>query len=394
MSDDQPLRIAMVRCGALKQQHHLTTLCQYLVTQGIELEFLSLQAPTNEVAWFGEQVPGMRAQELGVWGGKGIGRFVRGGLALRTALKKRRFDILYVVDSWTLRYLAVATLGRMSWRKLPLVYHTFDMLVPYVASKADIGLERHTARLSQLNVNTDRSRAALVKALFGLAQTPLDIPLSLSRNTILPSRDDVVRTSVLPDSVDGEVFLIVSPTHLSSERLSKEIIQALACLPENYYLVTVDGVGAYANECRDLVEKLDLVDRVSFLEPMPHDDLLKICACADVGLIFHDAEASLGNYLCHPSRLAYFVALGLPVLGSDVPVLESVIYQHDLGVCCSPTNIEAISEALRELCEGDIPLYERRNRIRDAFKHDLHYERKAYLLRYALEDLRSKSAGV
>ncbi len=380
MNEHKPLRLAMVRCGALQQQHHLSTLCQYLVSQGIELEFFSLQAPASEVAWFGEQVPMMRVHALGQWGDKGIGRFFRGGNVLRSALKKLRFDILYVVDSWTLRYLAVTTMGRMRWRECPLVYHTFDMLVPHVAARAEILLERHATRRSQLNINTDRSRAALTKALFGLAQTPLAIPLRLSRDSVLPTRDDVLRTSLLPDSVDGEMFLIVSPTSLSSERLSKEIIQAFVSLPDNYHLVTVDGTGVYAQECHDLIEELDLVDRVCILEPMPHDDLLKICACADVGMIFYDVEASLGNYFCHPSRLAYFVALGLPVVATDVPVLESVVYRYSLGVCCSPSRVEAIAEAIREMCEGAITLAERRNWIRDAFEQELNYEQSAYPL--------------
>lgn len=387
MSVDQPLRLAMVRCGALSQQHHLTTLCRYLADKGFELEFLSLQAPATDVAWFAEQVPGMEARALGEWGGMGVGRFFRGGSALRRALKRTKFDILYVVDSWTLRYLAVATLGSMRWRECPLIYHTFDMLVPHVAAGADILLERHAARRSQLNINTDRSRAAVIKALFGLKQTPLAIPLLLPRDTVLPTRDAALRASLLDNRTETDQFLVVCPTHLSGERLSKEIIESFAFLPQNYHLVTIDGTGGYARECHDLIAHLGLAARLRVLQPMPHHELLRICACADVGLILHDAEASLGNYLCHSSRLAYFVALGLPVVATDVPSLESVVYQHALGICCSSTDPQNIALALKEICTGSIPLLDRRKAVRDAFENRLYYERDAATIAESLRRL-------
>lgn len=382
------LHVAMVRTGGLKQQHHLTTLCQYLVAQGIQLEFLSFQAPESEVAGFGEQVPGMTVHQLGQWPGKGFGRFVKGGLALRKQLRSLEFDILYVVDSWTLRYVAVATMGAMRWATQPMVYHTFDMLVPHVAARADILLERHAARRSSLNINTDRSRAAVVKALFGLKETPVSVPLRLPRHASLPQRDESLRASLLAAAATENDFLIVNPTNLSSERLGKELIQAFAALPPHYHLVTIDGVGPYARACRDLVERHQMQARVHILATMPHDDLLKICACADVGLIFHDAEASLGNYLCHPSRLAYFVALGLPVVATDVPVVEALVYRYGLGYCCSPAEPERIAGAIQEVCVGRESLPDRKRRIRQVFESDLHYEYSAPLIVEALQRIR------
>lgn len=389
MTSDKPLRVAMVRSGPLMRQHHLTTLCGFLVEQGIHLDFVSLQAPQSELEWFGQQVHGLTVHPVGEWAGKGFGRFVKGGLALRKQLRRIRFDILYVVDSWTLRYLAVATFGTMCWARRPTVYHTFDMLAPHVAACADIALERHAARRSRLNINTDRSRAAVVKALFGLKETPLSVPLRLPRHAPLPIRDEALRASLLSATAVQNDFLIVNPTTLNSERMGKELIQSFAALPPNYHLVTIDGVGAYAQMCRDLVERHGMQSRVHVLAPMSHDDLLKICACADVGLIFHDAESSLGNYLCHPSRLAYFVALGLPVVATDVPVLEALVYRYGLGVCCPPTEPARIAEAIREVCAGNESLSERKKRIRQAFESDLHYEHSAHRIVDALHRIHS-----
>ena len=385
MTGEKAFRVVMVRNGALRQQHHITTLCRFLVGQGLHLEFISLQTSEGEVEWFALEVPGMVIHHIGRWTDKGVWRFVQGGIALKKRLGKIQFDILYIIDSWTLPYVAIATNGTMHWPKLPMVYHTFDMLVPNVASRLYIALERHATRRSSLNINTDRSRAEVVKVLFGLNETPLSVPLRLLRNASLPAFDKHLRTSLMSMQSDKKTFLVVSPTGLSRERRGKEIIQAFASLSKDYHLVTIDGVGSYGRECHDIITRFGLQDRVHILSPMPHDELLKICACADVGLIFHDIDASLGNYLCHPSRLAYFIGLGLPVVATDVPVLEGLIYRHGLGVCCTSSEPGSIAGAIQEVCTGSVSLPERKKRIRQAFETELYYERLAVLLRDALQ---------
>jgi glycosyltransferase involved in cell wall biosynthesis len=370
------------------RQHHLTTLCRFLVDQGLRIEFISLQPSTDEVEWFAGEVPGLCTHHLDAWSGKKAGRFIENGLALRRLLRKLHFNILYIIDSWTLPYVAFATLGTMHWKKLPMVYHTFDMLVPNVAPRSYLALERHTARRSNLNINTDRSRAEVTKALFRLHETPLSVPLRLPRYASLPTPDKHLRESLLSFHGDLETFLVVSPTGLSRERNGKEIIQAMAVLPREYHLVTIDEVGDYGRECRDMSERLGIQDRVHILSPMSHDKLLKICACADVGLIFYNVEESLGNFLCHPSRLAYFVGLGLPVVATDVPVLEAVIYRHGLGVCCSSTQPESIAEAIQEICAGSVHLPERKKHIRQIFERELYYERFATRIVDALRGIR------
>ena len=391
MSKQSPLRLAIVRSGALKQQHHLTTLCQYLVTQGIQIEFISFQAPASEVAWFGEQVPGIKTHALGQWDSGGMGRFIRGGRALRNKLISIQFDILYIIDSWTLPFIFIATAGSMKFGKSAVVYHTFDMIIPQGHGHIYCGLERYMARRSQLNVNTDRSRAEVGKMMYDLKETPLSVPLRMLQDTVLPDCDNELRASFLGSGDTRNNFLVVYPTVIQPSRLSRQVISSFSELPSTYHLVTVDAGGVYAQECRNDIKLFGLEDRVHLLSPMPHEKILELCACADIGLIFHDMDAGIGNYFCHPGRLAYFVALGLPVVASDVPALASLIYRYSLGTCCNPHEPVDMARAIKEICEGDIELRSRRVLVRDAFLHDLHYERSAKRLVDNLSRLRPQN---
>lgn len=385
MTDQKHPRVMIVRNGGLIHQHHLTTLCRFLIGQGFEVQYLALQCPQDQLDWFEQEVPGIKTIYVGLWSSGGLARFLKGGQALRRFLHRGQFDILYVIDSWTLPFVFVATLGRMRSGRAALVYHTFDMITPHGHGRFYFGLERWTARRSQLNVNTDRTRAQIAKMLFNLPETPLSVPLRLSRNAVLPARDPALRASVIGHAPKPDEILVVYPTALRADRMSREIILAFALLPERYHLVTIDAGGSYAEECRVLVSGHHLQARIHLLDPMPHDAIVQLCACSDLGLIFHDIEAGLGNYLCHPGRLAYFVALGLPFVASDVPVLESLVYRYELGSCCSPYDPSVIAGAIRQVCEGKPSLLDRRERIRLAFERELHYEHGAHWLKDGLE---------
>lgn len=387
MTDRKHPRVMIVRNGGLIHQHHLTTLCRFLIGQGFEVQYLALQCPRDQLDWFEQEVPGIKTTYVGLWSSGGLARFLKGGQALRRLLHRGQFDILYVIDSWTLPFVFVATLGRMRSGLAALVYHTFDMITPHAHGRFYFALERWTARRSQLNVNTDRTRAQVAKMLFNLPETPLSVPLRLSRDAVLPARDATLRASVIGHAPKPDEILVVYPTALRADRMTREVILAFASLPDNYHLVTIDTGGSYAEKCRALISRHHLQARIHLLDPMPHEAIVKLCACADIGLIFHDVEAGLGNYLCHPGRLAYFVALGLPFVASDVPVLEALVYRHGLGACCSPYDPGAISSAIRLISDDPRSLLERHRMIREWFERELNYEKAASSLTTKLREM-------
>ncbi|MGH8474344.1 MAG: hypothetical protein ACRER2_00985 [Methylococcales bacterium] len=80
----------------------------------------------------------------------------------------------------------------------------------------------------------------------------------------------------------------------------------------------------------------DFIDRVHILKRMSHDELIKICAVADLGLKLTNPVSSLGNYVAHPSKITYFLAKGLLVLETVVQALESIIYLYNICLLCVP----------------------------------------------------------
>lgn len=366
-------RVGVVRCGRLAQQHHLSTLLVYLERSGFDVKLFALQCPVEDVRCFCAENPEIKVEQVGEWSGKGVSRFLIGGLALSRSLRIEDLDLIYVVDSWTLRYFAVALFLFPKLRKTNYVYHTFDMLAPDAAAWYERLLERLMVRGAALNVVTDRSRAALMKALYRLPVEPLSVAVRLLHDFLQPPNDAVTsrRASLLPI---GCKFLIVSPTRLSEERVGKAIIRAASLLPTNYAMVMFAGDADYTQECIQLANALDLGSRLIVLPESPHSEVLLVCAASNVALVFHDESSSLGNFFCHPSRLSYCVALGIPVVANAVPSIEAVIYKYQLGLCAGARDAEAVASALRVVCEGAESREQMEERIKRTFLRDLTFE--------------------
>ena len=314
-----------------------------------------------------------------------------GGLRLRRYLQRRTFDVLYVIDSWTLPTLWLATLGTLRWPGAKLVYHTLDWLEPGLVAETHRRLERKTCQRADLVVNTDRARARMQQMLYGLKTSPLWAQNSLSTAIPIPAPTESLRRE-LTGSVDTSMLrIILYPTVVSnaesSQRLTWELIQAFSQLPEHYRLVLFYREGVEYRRCLAACAEAGVTTRVKFVEPMPFMRLVDYVASADLGAIFYDDSGSSGYFMCNADKLSLFAACGVPFVGSDQPNLESVTYRYGLGKCCDPKNSKLLAEAFLAIAEGDTPLPVWKQRARKAFLEHLNFEIRAQRLLAAIGQL-------
>jgi glycosyltransferase involved in cell wall biosynthesis len=359
------------------RQQHVTTLCNFLQeTANWHVTLLNPVDPGASTARPKALDPRVRLEQFAV---------SHHGLDLSLALKVnnrlRAADphLLYIIDSWSLPIAWLATMGRMRYRRKGLVYHTFDMLLPDVHRHFHRWLEKRVLRTADLAVNTDPIRARVQRMLYRLDVTPLYIRNCVSRKFPPPRKDAATRARLMRNPAP-ENLLMVYPTVASSQRLTKEVISAFALLPHRYNLFTYAVENEYGTECRGLVRKLGLQDRVVFSGPVDFDTVVEVCANCDFSGIFHDPEASLGNYLTNSGRLAYLVALGVPVVAGGYPSVQMDVLRYGLGVCCGKESPAEIAWAARRLCERSPTLEERRATVLRAFSEELHYEKMGALL--------------
>jgi len=384
MKEYQSANILVIRCGRLKNQHHITTLLTHLAGQGHSVRLFAIQCPKSDITSFRNENPNIKVVHVGEYSARGILRFIYGGLALNKLLKSYQADIFYVIDSWTLRYFSVASFLSVFIKRVPIIYHTFDMLSPGVAAWYERLLECFWAKRADLVVVTDSSRSALMKAMYRLPNAPLEIGVYMPKDYDSPSSEllDRFRSTVLKNCEDK---LIISPTRLSEDRKGLELLEAFAGTPVNYVLLTYEGMAEYTHACKNLAKSLGISERVLILPESSSDEVILATASSDLALIFHDQDASLGNFFCHPSRLAYCLALGIPVVANAVPSIESIVYKHNLGLCVRLNHKDEFVNSITELCNNQNELLKKKIAIKTAFKENLCFENQALGLNMAIK---------
>jgi glycosyltransferase involved in cell wall biosynthesis len=83
-------------------------------------------------------------------------------------------------------------------------------------------------------------------------------------------------------------------------------------------------------------------------EPVPMADLVSAASEADVGVVPYTAY-SPGYYYASPNKLFEYMFAGLAIAVSNLPVLEKIVRDHDLGVVFDPADPKHIAEQLNAL---------------------------------------------
>jgi len=107
-------------------------------------------------------------------------------------------------------------------------------------------------------------------------------------------------------------------------------------IPTARYLIIGYSVGGYSQRLIDLVQRLNLVEKVRFLGQRPYRDLPRYLAQADIGVALFK-PIDLMRY-AFPLKVVEYMASGLAVVGSDVGETGRLICEggSGLAVDCSP----------------------------------------------------------
>jgi glycosyltransferase involved in cell wall biosynthesis len=129
-------------------------------------------------------------------------------------------------------------------------------------------------------------------------------------------------------------------------------LRALTELPELCLRLVGPEAWGYRRTLLELAEQLGVAERLEMLDPVPPEAAAAVLADADVGLALIE-PACLSYRMTLPNKLYEYVAAGLPVLASEIPVLAGEVREHRLGRVADPGDPAAVAAALRELLAPD-----------------------------------------
>jgi glycosyltransferase involved in cell wall biosynthesis len=192
----------------------------------------------------------------------------------------------------------------------------------------------------------------------------------------------------------GETLLIAYLGLIERHRGVHDLIRAVAeCRKRNWpveLVVVGDGVGfseiqALAKECGVLGRGVELLGRLE------NRRALDVISKANVGAIPHIPCAAWNSTI--PNKLFDYMALGLPVLTTDVPPVQRIVLQEACGVCYRSGDIMDLVSKIEELrspaartrmaAAGIAAVAERYNWIKDSERLDTALRRVVDIYRSA-----------
>ena len=186
-------------------------------------------------------------------------------------------------------------------------------------------------------------------------------------------RSDFLRRkySIAPDKTIG-----IYQGMVFEGRGLKEIIKA--CQPLKEVALVIVGDGPLLPTLKELVQTLDMSDRVIFTGLVPFEKLPDFTYSADFGFTIISGQG-LSYRHALPNKLFEYIQAQIPVIGSNYPEIRKIIEQEQIGFVVNPQNIAEITEAVRKILQKDIYRNLKRNLQQAAPKYTWQEESKKYL---------------
>ena len=275
---------------------------------------------------------------LGLRWHKGWRFYAELNLKLARRLPKMNPDVVWANDTDTLLgcWMAVRRL-RCRGRRVKLVMDAHELFpeVPEIQHKPLVKLvwrtiERWLMPKCDAMLTVCRSIADYYKAKYG-------VEMEVVRN--LSSSEFGVKNSELADATNNSSLLTPhsSPKPLSTllyqgaVNLGRGVdwaIDALEWLPQCRLVVA--GGGDLLEQMKAYAAAKPWAERVTFLGRLAPQELAKVTAQADVGLVMLE-DMGLSYHFALPNRIGDFVAAGVPMVVSDLPEMAAVVRRFGVG---------------------------------------------------------------
>ena len=139
---------------------------------------------------------------------------------------------------------------------------------------------------------------------------------------------------------------------ITRNRGLEQAVAALRELPELKLRLVGPEAWGFSAELSRLAERLNVSERVELRDPVPPDEASSLIADADVGLALVQPSC-LSYELTLPNKLFEYTAAGVPVLGSDLPVIAEFIARHGVGMTAVPDDVGDVAAKLRTMLEPE-----------------------------------------
>jgi glycosyltransferase involved in cell wall biosynthesis len=245
------------------------------------------------------------------------------------------FDVLLSNDLDTLP----ANFLISKFLKKPLVYDSHE----YFTEVPELIYRPHVKRLWEW---LEEKMLPKIKHAYTVCNSIADIytkkygtPFQVVRN--VPMASTSVKTK--EKQTDEKVILYQGAVNIG--RGLEQAILAMKYI-ENAKLI-IAGDGDVKAQLEKLVEKENLHDKVEFTGKLPIEELVKLTPKADLGLSIEE-DLGLNYRFALPNKLFDYIQAKVPVLVTDLPEMEAIVKNYNIGEITSSLKPEKLAKKIIE----------------------------------------------
>ncbi|GAB5046713.1 glycosyltransferase family 4 protein [Thermodesulfovibrio sp. TK110] len=255
--------------------------------------------------------------------------------------------------------------------KMPMIFEVHEIF--YLNKKKQ-------ANLKQTEIEIYKNMDALICISFKLKEFLIDnFKINEKKISVV---HDAVRNEWFKIKKDHENSYICYTGSLYQWKGVDILISAMKYLPDEKLLII--GGGDRLNELKKLVMEEDISNRVIFTGYVPHSLIPEYLSKAKIAVLPNVAEGP--SQFSSPLKLFEYMAAGIPIVASDLPVFKEVLQNEETAIFFETGNPKALADAIKKVLDSK-ELAEKLSKNAKKNAENYTYEKRAEKIYIALMEI-------
>ncbi|STE38083.1 glycosyltransferase [Enterococcus mundtii] len=206
-------------------------------------------------------------------------------------------------------------------------------------------LEKYLLKYVDIYIHENDTRAHFIEKVYGIKPKVIhNYPVYYDVNHI----SKVNLHELL--SIDVNEPILLYQGGIQQDRGLENLIQAVSLLDQG--ILVLIGDGRLKQELFTLVKKLNLTDRVKFLDKVYMESLKCYTVSATIGLQVLQ-NTCMNHYLASSNKLFEYIMAEVPIVACGFPEISKVIETWDVGEIVDSHNVQSIRLGIEKLLNNN-----------------------------------------